>query len=188
MSVRRRTALLTASAVAALTLVTACDSGGTTPGAAPATTPPAASAPAAGSSTGGSSAAAVALRTTATAGLGTVVTDGAGYTLYRFDLDTAAPSASHCDGACATLWPPVPAAGDHPKVDGVDAALVSSVTRADGTRQLTLKGWPLYRYAPDTRPGDTKGQGVKGTWWAVTPSGAKAVAASGTPATGGYGY
>ncbi|GJF30620.1 hypothetical protein KNE206_33200 [Kitasatospora sp. NE20-6] len=186
MSVRRRTVLLTASAVAALTLVTACDSGGTAPGAAPAASAPAASAPAAGSSA--AAAGATALRTAAAAGLGTVVTDGAGYTLYRFDQDTAAPPASHCDGACATLWPPVPAAGDHPQLDGVDASLVSSVTRADGTRQLTLKGWPLYRYAPDTRPGDTKGQGVKGTWWAVTPSGAKAAAASGTPATGGYGY
>lgn len=118
--------------------------------------------------------------------LGPVLTDGEGFTLYRFDKDTAKPPVSNCNGQCATLWPPVKAS-DNPQLKGVDAKLVSSVTRADGSKQLTLNGWPLYRYASDTKPGDTKGQGVGGTWWAVTPSGGKAAAAA-SPATGGYGY
>ncbi|MFD0447742.1 hypothetical protein ACFQ10_43930 [Streptomyces indonesiensis] len=48
---------------------------------------------------------------------------------------------------------------------------MGSVTRADGTKQLTLAGWPVYRFAGDNKPGDTKGQGVGGTWNALAPDG-----------------
>ncbi len=104
--------------------------------------------------------------------LGAVVTDAAGFTLYRFDKDTAEPSASNCAGDCAKAWPPVPAAGTQP--GSVEAGRVASVQRADGTRQLTIAGWPVYRFAKDTAPGQTNGQGVGGTWFAVTPDGKKA--------------
>lgn len=57
---------------------------------------------------------------------------------------------------------------------GIKAADLGSVQRTDGTRQATLAGWPLYRYSQDARPGDTKGQGVKGTWFASTPEGKRA--------------
>ncbi|RKE18402.1 hypothetical protein [Streptomyces sp. TLI_171] len=132
--------------------------------------------------------------------LGTLVTDGQGNTLYRFDQDTNMPSASHCNDSCASLWPPELANGSgSPTLKGIDGKLVSTVTRADGSHQLTLNGWPLYRYAPDTKPGDTKGQGVDGTWFAATPTGDKAMPGSGgspTPSSpsnpstpsGGYGY
>ncbi|MFJ8111293.1 SCO0930 family lipoprotein [Streptomyces sp. NPDC096132] len=107
------------------------------------------------------------------AGLGPVVTDGAGFTLYRFDKDTASPPVSNCAGDCATTWPPVPADGVAAP-QGIDASLLGSVTRADGGRQLTLAGWPLYRYAQDTGPRQTNGQGVGGTWFAAAPDGKKA--------------
>lgn len=122
--------------------------------------------------------------------LGTIVEDGQGFTLYRFDVDTAKPPASHCTGQCATAWPPEPATGTH-TVKGVDLKLIGSVTRADGSKQLTLDGWPLYRYAADAKPGDTNGQAVGGTWWAVTPTGAKAMAGttgSDSPSSGSNGY
>ncbi|MFI1018517.1 SCO0930 family lipoprotein [Streptomyces sp. NPDC020965] len=106
-------------------------------------------------------------------GLGEVVTDGAGFTLYRFDNDTAAPSKSNCIGDCAKAWPIVAARGAT-VAPGIDAALLGEVTRADGTKQLTIAGWPMYRFAKDTRPGDTKGQGVGGTWFAAAPDGKKA--------------
>ncbi|MFJ5547657.1 SCO0930 family lipoprotein [Streptomyces sp. NPDC093225] len=106
-------------------------------------------------------------------GVGTVVTDGAGATLYRFDKDSAAPPRSACDGDCAEAWPPVPA-GDATAAAGVDAALLGEVLRSDGTRQLTLGGWPVYRYAKDTKPGEAKGEGVGGTWHALAPDGKKA--------------
>ncbi|MFE2342263.1 SCO0930 family lipoprotein [Streptomyces sp. NPDC059431] len=107
-------------------------------------------------------------------GIGGVVTDGSGATLYRFDKDTAEPSHSACEGACATTWPPVPA--DDAKVAaGIDAGLLGAVERPDGIRQLTLAGWPVYRYAKDTQAGDTKGEGVGGTWHALAPNGKKAI-------------
>ncbi|MFD8934947.1 SCO0930 family lipoprotein [Streptomyces sp. NPDC059578] len=105
--------------------------------------------------------------------LGDLLTDSAGFTLYRFDKDTAKPSKSSCAGACATAWPPVPADGARAAA-GIDASLLGTVTRADGTEQLTVAGWPVYRFAKDEKAGDTKGQGVGGTWFAAAPDGAKA--------------
>jgi predicted lipoprotein with Yx(FWY)xxD motif len=107
--------------------------------------------------------------------LNPVVVNGSGFVLYRFDKDTAHPSASHCDGACAQLWPPVEVThGSRIFVNGVDKDEVGLVQRDDGNYQVTLHGWPLYRYAKDTNPGDTNGQGVGGTWFGVTPTGGKA--------------
>lgn len=105
--------------------------------------------------------------------LGPVVTDAKGMTLYRFDKDTADPSKSNCSGSCATTWPVVPADGATAPA-GIDKSKLGSVTRADGTKQLTIGGWPAYRYAKDTKPGDTKGQGVGGTWNALAADGKKA--------------
>ncbi len=108
------------------------------------------------------------------AGVGGVVTDGAGATLYRFDKDTAQPPKSNCDGDCATAWPPVPA-DDASASAGIEAGLLGAVTRSDGSKQLTLGGWPVYRYAKDTKAGEAKGEGVGGTWHALAPDGKKAV-------------
>ncbi|MGW7004468.1 hypothetical protein ACWGCW_17015 [Streptomyces sp. NPDC054933] len=128
-----------------------------------------------------------ALTTAHNARLGTIVTDGQGWTLYRFDADSANPSTSRCTGQCATVWPPEPAVSAA-HVHGVDHQLVGSVTRPDGTRQLTLNGWPLYRYAGDGKPGDTNGQNVLGAWHAATPQGRKAGAGSSSGPSSGYGY
>ncbi|MFB4305392.1 hypothetical protein [Actinomadura sp. GTD37] len=106
--------------------------------------------------------------------LGKVVTDGDGRTLYRFDSDTARPPASTCAGACAKAWPPVAAGTAETRVEGVQQSLVGKVKRPDGTWQVTLGGWPLYRFAKDQSPGDVKGQGVGGTWYAASPTGKKA--------------
>ncbi len=119
-------------------------------------------------------------------GLGAIVTDDAGRTLYRFDKDTAEPSASNCAGDCANLWPPALADG-RPAPSGVDPELLGTVTRADGSTQLTLKGWPVYYFSGDKKPGDVTGQGVKGVWFAVTPDGAKAAGAAPGSAGGSEG-
>jgi predicted lipoprotein with Yx(FWY)xxD motif len=110
--------------------------------------------------------------------LGTVVVDGNGYPLYRYDKDTAKPPKSNCLEDCWMKWPPVIDSGDV-RLDGIDQALVGSFIRTDGTatRQLTIGGWPVYRYAGDTAPGETKGNGVGNVWFAVTPQGRKAGAA-----------
>ncbi|MGI5141799.1 MULTISPECIES: SCO0930 family lipoprotein [unclassified Streptomyces] len=190
-----RSASLVATAAAVLALTTACGqesgtqstgsqnvgataaAGGfgssvTDPGngyGADSTTAPSASAPAGGQSAGQ-------LAVIENAKLGKIVTDGAGFTLYRFDQDTAEPPKSNCDGDCAKAWPPVPADGAT-VASGIDKSLLGEVTRTDGTKQLTIAGWPMYRYAKDVKAGDTNGQGVKGTWFATAPTGKKAGAA-----------
>lgn len=110
--------------------------------------------------------------------LGKVLTDSEGLTLYRFDKDSVDPVTSNCNGDCAKAWPVV-AAGDVTPAPGTDASLIGSVTRADGTKQLTVGGWPMYRYAKDTKPGDANGQGVGGTWYASAPDGKKAALGGG---------
>ncbi|MFD9412342.1 SCO0930 family lipoprotein [Streptomyces sp. NPDC059989] len=114
--------------------------------------------------------------------LGSVLTDGAGLTLYRFDKDTAKPSKSNCDGDCAKTWPVV-AAGDATAAAGMDPALLGEVVRSDGTKQLTVAGWPAYRFNKDTKAGDLNGQGVGGVWFAFAPDGKKAAKAA--PTAGG---
>lgn len=109
-------------------------------------------------------------------GLGRVLTDQDGMTLYRFDKDSAEPPTSNCDSECAVDWPPALADGEI-VVAGVDRSLVDSVPRVDGNRQLTIDGWPLYRFAGDQKPGDAVGHGIAGAWFAVTPDGGKAGAA-----------
>jgi predicted lipoprotein with Yx(FWY)xxD motif len=115
------------------------------------------------------------LSANSTAQLGTVVVDGQGYTLYRFDKDSTKPPASNCAGECAQKWPPVLATPGTPlTVEGVAQEMVGTINRPDGSIQLTLAGWPVYRYSGDPQPGATTGQGVGGTWAAVTPDGDKA--------------
>ncbi|MFI5863029.1 SCO0930 family lipoprotein [Streptomyces sp. NPDC051546] len=116
--------------------------------------------------------------------LGSVLADSAGFTLYRFDKDTAKPSKSSCDGDCAKVWPVV-AAGDATAAAGMDQALLGEVVRTDGSKQLTVAGWPVYRYSKDTKAGETNGQGVGGTWFAAAPDGKKAAKAA--PAAAGAG-
>ncbi len=123
----------------------------------------------------------VQLRAAKAGELNPVVVNGAGLTLYRFDKDTAKPSKSNCNGDCAKTWPPVTIAkGGKVFVAGVKKADVGVVTRDDGQLQVTVKGWPVYRFNKDAKPGDTLGQGVGGTWFGVTPDGQKAGAPQGT--------
>jgi len=173
--IRTRVLPLIALAAAAAVSLGACGTSSTiagVPSPAPAAAPAAAPAPAAP--------AGPALTASPTAALGTVVVDGTGYTLYRFDKDKPKPSKSNCNGSCATQWPPVlvasAAEAKAVKLDGVDAGAVGTVKRADGKLQLTIGGWPVYRYSGDKAAGETTGQGVGKVWFAVTPAGKKAVA------------
>ena len=87
-----------------------------------------------------------------------------GMTLYTFDKDTAGNGKSVCNGGCATNWPPFMAAdSDKPSGD------FTIVTRDDGKKQWAAKGWPLYYWAKDTKPGDKTGDGVNGTWKTAKP-------------------
>ncbi|MFF7855261.1 SCO0930 family lipoprotein [Streptomyces sp. NPDC007904] len=183
-----RTASLVASAAAVLALTTACGQDSPPPASSQNVGATAAAGDYGGIGSGGDKAAGGAraaetpagtageLAVSTNAELGKLVTDSLGLTLYRFDQDTAEPPASNCDGDCAETWPPVPA-DDATAGDGIDKSLLGQVTRADGTKQLTVGGWPAYRYVKDVNAGDVKGQGVGGKWYALTPEGKKAQAA-----------
>ena len=81
-----------------------------------------------------------------------------GRTLYTYDRDHPG-GASHCEGICARLWPPFLATADAAPPEGYGV-----IVRADGSRQWTWRGRPLYRYAGDPAPGSVRGDGVNGTW------------------------
>ncbi|MFJ6197031.1 hypothetical protein [Micromonospora sp. NPDC092111] len=104
--------------------------------------------------------------------MGNVVLDQDGFILYRFDKDSADPPSSNCVDKCAQVWPPALTDGN-PQLQGVSDDKVGTVTRQDGTRQITIGGWPVYRYIGDKKPGQWKGQAVGGTWFVVDPNGKK---------------
>ncbi|OIK07701.1 hypothetical protein [Streptomyces monashensis] len=143
----------------------------------PATSAPATSAPAdAGSSGSGHMATTTLLMARAVKGMGTVVTDDKGMTLYRYDRDQATPSKWTCAGGCTRTWTPVMVQGSV-RTMGVEKSLLGTVHR-NGMKQVTLAGWPLYRYTGDTRAGQMNGQRMGGQWYAVTPTGQKAAVTS----------
>ena len=104
--------------------------------------------------------------TTAETDLGTILVDGEGLTLYLFTNDS--PGMSVCEGECLVAWPPL---GEATAGEGVDAALLGTITRSDGSTQASYGDWPLYYYAEDVAAGDTTGQGVGGVWWVIGPDG-----------------
>ncbi|WFE23234.1 hypothetical protein O7621_07990 [Solwaraspora sp. WMMD937] len=103
-----------------------------------------------------------------------IVIDAQGFVLYRSDRDTAAPTWSACEGQCRQSWLPAPCEGEV-RVEGIDRQLVGCFDRPDGSRQLSLAGWPLYGYAGDRMPGDANGHGQSGIWFAIRPDGDNAV-------------
>nr|WP_296073340.1 hypothetical protein [uncultured Actinoplanes sp.] len=125
--------------------------------------------------------------------LGTILVNDQGRTVYVFANDKT--SASTCTGSCASDWPPVQAPAQLPSsAPGVTGAL-GTTTRADGGRQLTVAGHPVYTFSGDSAAGQTNGQGLTlngGLWTVVLPSGAPDPHPSGGgaakpgPGAGGY--
>lgn len=161
---------------AAVLLVTACASSSSSSSSATTS-----ATPAAGSS---SSSSGTTLQTRTISGTA-VLTNASGYTLYTFAPDTS--TTSKCTGSCATYWPPVKGPGT--AGSGVSGT-VGTITRSDGTTQVTYDGHPLYTYVGDTAPGQNKGNGQNlsgGKWYEATVSGA-VPGASTSPSSGGGGY
>lgn len=103
---------------------------------------------------------------------GAYVTDSAGVALYHLEGDR---DGSKCTGDCLGAWPPVLVGASQPNgATGLQGAMISSVARPDGSRQVTYNGHPLYRYAADGGSATTNGHGVKdkyGAWHLVSPQG-----------------
>jgi predicted lipoprotein with Yx(FWY)xxD motif len=102
---------------------------------------------------------------------GRMVVTGGGLTVYIYLPDQTHPSVTTCTGDCANDWPPILENGPKPAVAGISKARIGTVGRPDGRRQLTLNGYPLYRFAADRLPGDIRGEAVGDTWFAVDPEG-----------------
>ena len=105
---------------------------------------------------------------------GRIVVDGKGRTLYLFEKDKNRRSA--CYRACATYWPPLLTHGKPVARVGAKRSLLGTTRRANGSRQVTYGGHPLYRFSLDTKPGQTKGEGLQdfgGGWDVVSPAGKK---------------
>jgi predicted lipoprotein with Yx(FWY)xxD motif len=124
--------------------------------------------------------------------LGKVLVDARGRTLYLFAKDKGGRSA--CYGACATYWPPLLSSAKPRAARGVRASSLGLTKRADGKRQVTYAGQPLYTFSLDRRAGETSGQGLTdfgGSWNAVAASGravkSNAASASSGGTDGGYG-
>jgi predicted lipoprotein with Yx(FWY)xxD motif len=110
------------------------------------------------------------LRATTSEQIGTFLTDGDGMTLYMFTKDSNRKPT--CLGDCATTWRPLLIASPgkiYP--NNVDPQAIGYVERPEGTCQVTINGQPVYYFSGDKAPADINGQGVKGTWFAVTPTG-----------------
>jgi len=106
--------------------------------------------------------------------LGTFLVDGKGRTLYLFQKDKTAKST--CSGACAENWPPLLTTGKASASGSARQDLIGTITRADGTIQVTYNDHPLYRFVNDKKAGDTKGQAVRAfgaKWYALTRGGRK---------------
>lgn len=180
-----------AAVAAAATLIAAgCGSSTKTESTAAAGSAGTTSAPAASSSASGTA------LTSKSSKLGTILVGGPRQmTVYLFEADKGTKSA--CAGACASLWPPVPASAGSQVAGGLDASKLGTTTRSDGTTQLTYAGHPLYYFAEDKETGQTKGQGVKafGALWYVLGTSGSAIKTSASSSSssegsegGGYRY
>jgi predicted lipoprotein with Yx(FWY)xxD motif len=111
-------------------------------------------------------------------GLGMVLVDSEGMTVYEFTEDKG--TTSNCYGECEMAWPPVAASGKPTAGEGAMAADLGTTKRKDGTLQVTYKGHPLYTFAEDKGPGEANGNEVGGIWFALNESGT-AVKGKATP-------
>ncbi len=117
---------------------------------------------------------AVAISSKNVPGLGAVLVDGQGRTLYIFEPDQ--DKKVTCTGGCASIWPPVSLPGvAKPVASGaVTASLLGSDSNPGGGRVVTYGGWPLYNYVADPMPGSASGEGVNssgGLWYVISPAG-----------------
>ena len=158
-----------------------------------ATTSPSTGAPAAS----GASNAAVTLSTANVPGVGTVLVNGDGRTVYELSTEHGGNVTCTTTGSCTTYWPPaLLPAGTTAGVAGAgaQASLLGTAKDPAGGTRLTYGGWPLYTFSGDSGPGSAKGQSVAsfgGTWYALTPAGTPAVSASSSTTSGssrGGGY
>jgi predicted lipoprotein with Yx(FWY)xxD motif len=178
--VSKRTKLIAGvgGALAAAATVAACSSAASSTAAAPAASPTGASPAAASPAGSGASSSGGTVITTAKSSEGTVLASSSGRAVYLWAKDTG--DMSNCNGACAGAWPPVTTTGTATASGGAKASDIGTITRSDGTKQVTYDGHPLYYFSGDSGPGTASGQGSDAfgaKWWLVAPTGSDVTAA-----------
>ena len=121
-------------------------------------------------------------------GIGQILVNSEGRSLYLFKADQGTKSA--CTGACAAAWPPLLVQGKPTLGTGINASLVGTAMRPEGTTQLTYNGHPVYLFAQDQKAGETKGQGVSAfgaAWFALNSAGNQVSAQPSSSSSGGGG-
>jgi predicted lipoprotein with Yx(FWY)xxD motif len=106
-----------------------------------------------------------------------VLTNGSGRAVYLWVKDTG--DMSQCSGACAGAWPPVTTTGTVTAAGSAKPSDLGTITRSDGTKQVTYDGHPLYYFAGDSGAGTASGQGSDSfgaKWWLVAPNGSDVTA------------
>ena len=151
-----------------------------------------------GETSSGSSSSGMTVTGTSIEGLGTVLVDSEGFTVYAFARDKG--DVSSCNGACAESWPPVIAEGTPRAGEGAMSSQLGTTKRKDGTEQVTYSGHPIYTFVDDQSPGEANGNestAFGGEWQALDESGAMVegqpsaeteTSESSESSGGGYGY
>lgn len=99
-------------------------------------------------------------------GIGSYLVDDKGMALYLYKKDM--PNMSMCENGCLAKWPAFFADTVDPNV-AIDKTAVGTITRADGVKQTTYKGQPLYYFINDKDANDVYGQGMGNVWFVVAP-------------------
>jgi predicted lipoprotein with Yx(FWY)xxD motif len=173
MSARARLAAGAGSAFGVALLVAACSTGSSGTAAAGSSSPAGASSSSAAAGGSGST-----VITTVSSSAGTFLATSSGHAVYLWSKDGNGMSA--CTGACTGAWPPVTTTGQVTASGGAKSSDLGTITRPDGTKQVTYDGHPLYFFAGDSGPGMASGQGNDGfgaKWWLVSPSGSDVTSA-----------
>jgi predicted lipoprotein with Yx(FWY)xxD motif len=126
------------------------------------------------------------VRTATSKTFGTILVGPNGRTLYRYTDDSKGVNRCSSDAACNKYWPPlvIGAAAKPSAGSGVKAALLGTIKAANGKRQVTYAGFPLYYFVGDKAAGQVKGQAFDSTWYVLNVKGALVKhAVTSTPAT-----
>ena len=95
--------------------------------------------------------------------MGKLLANPHGMTVYYYTEDKPGSGVSSCTGGCASAWPPVLAPVRIPASIKLPGPL-GVIVRPGGIRQVTINGYPIYRYAGDKMPGQATGNGLEGSW------------------------
>ncbi|MGA7172511.1 MAG: hypothetical protein WCB86_05550 [Candidatus Dormiibacterota bacterium] len=144
-----------------------------------------------------STAAKVTIKTASVPGLGTVLVDGAGRTIYTLSSERDGKITCTAASGCPQYWPQINSSSGerHQLRGGAHPSMIGSEKGATSTLIVTYRGWPLYTYSGDSAKGQDNGEALKsfgGTWDAVSPAGHQVKgtlkASKPSPSSGGYSY